>query len=181
MRDDFSAGNLTARRELALRRTAERVDEQLLSHMRAHAISGPWAAGERVLVCVSEAPSTAGLIRYARRVADHLRAPWTAIYVETARMQRLNDVERDRVADFLRLAERLGASTITIPGRNIAEEVLAYATANNITQIVIGKSSRARGVEMVPGSVGDELVRKTGEITRHVISADDRQSRPPKS
>src|SRR5260370_32906034 len=112
--------------------------------MRGRGIAGPWPAGERILVCVSEAQSAAGLIRYARRAADHLGAPWTAIYVETARMQRLNDVERDRVADFLRLAERLGASTITIPGRNIAEEVLAYATANNITQIVIGKSHRAR-------------------------------------
>jgi len=100
---------------------------------------------------------------------DHLRAPWTAIYVETARTQRLNDTERDRIADFLRLAERLGASTITIPGRNIAEEVLAYATANNITQIVIGKSSRSRWFEMVHGSVVHELVRKTGQISVHVI------------
>src|ERR1700748_3139114 len=82
IRHYFSQGNLTALRELALRRTAQRVDEQLLSHMREHAISGPWPAGERILVCVSEAPNTAGLIRYARRVADHLRAPWTAIYVE---------------------------------------------------------------------------------------------------
>ncbi len=181
IRHYFSAGNLTALRELALRRTAQRVDEQLLSHMRAHAISGPWAAGERVLVCVSEAPSTAGLIRYARRVADHLRAPWTAIYVETARMQRLNDAERDRVADFLRLAERLGASTITIPGRNIAEEVLAYSAVNNITQIVIGKSDRSRWFEMIHGSVVHELVRKTGQISVHVISADDSESVPPKS
>src|SRR5215469_12527734 len=70
IRHYFSQGNLTALRELALRRTAQRVDEQLLSHMRAHAIAGPWAAGERVLVCVSEAPSTAGLIRYAKRLAD---------------------------------------------------------------------------------------------------------------
>jgi two-component system sensor histidine kinase KdpD len=181
IRHYFSAGNLTALRELALRRTAQRVDEQLLSHMRAHAISGPWAAGERVLVCVSEAPSTAGLIRYARRVADHLRAPWTAIYVETARTQRLNDAERDRIADFLRLAERLGASTITIPGRNIAEEVLAYATANNITQIAIGKSDRSRWFEMIHGSVVRELVRKTGQISVHVISADDSEPVPPKS
>ena len=181
IRHYFSAGNLTALRELALRRTAQRVDEQLLSHMRAHAISGPWAAGERVLVCVSEAPSTAGLIRYARRVADHLRAPWTAIYVETARTQRLNDAERDRIADFLRLAERLGASTITIPGRNIAEEVLAYATANNITQIAIGKSDRSRWFEMIHGSVVHELVRKTGQISVHVISADDSEPVPPKS
>ena len=181
IRHYFSPGNLTALRELALRRTAQRVDEQLLSHMRAHAIAGPWAAGERVLVCVSEAPSTAGLIRYARRVADRMQVPWTAIYVETARTQRLADAERDRIADFLRLAERLGASTMTIPGRNIAEEVVAYATANNITQIVIGKSSRSRWFELVHGSVVHELVRKTGEISVHVISADDSETVPPKS
>ena len=181
IRHYFSQGNLTALRELALRRTAQRVDEQLLSHMRAHAIPGPWAAGERILVCVSEAPSTAGLIRYARRVADRLQVPWTAIYVETARTQRLTDAERDRIADFLRLAERLGASTITIPGRNIAEEVVAYATANNITQIVIGKSNRSRWFEMVHGSVVHELVRKTGPISVHVISSEDSESVPPKS
>jgi two-component system sensor histidine kinase KdpD len=177
----FSQGNLTALRELALRRTAQRVDEQLLSHMRAHAIAGPWAAGERILVCASEAPSTAGLIRYARRVAERLQVPWTAIYVETARTQRLTDPERDRIADFLRLAERLGAATITIPGRNIAEEVVAYATANNITQIVIGKSNRSRWFEMVHGSVVHELVRKTESISVHVISSDDGESVPPKS
>ena len=181
IRHYFSTGNLTALRELALRRTAQRVDEQLLSHMRAHAIAGPWAAGERVLVCVSEAPSTAGLIRYAKRVADRLQVPWTAIYVESARTHSLTDGERDRIADFLRLAERLGASTITIPGRNIAEEVVAYATANNITQIVIGKSNRSRWFEMVHGSVVHDLVRKTGQISVQVISADDNESLPPKS
>jgi two-component system sensor histidine kinase KdpD len=181
IRHYFSQGNLTALRELALRRTAQRVDEQLLSHMREHAIPGPWAAGERVLVCVSEVPGTAGLIRYARRVAERLQVPWTAIYVETTRTQRLTNTERDRIADFLRLAERLGASTITIPGRNVAEEVVAYATANNITQIVIGKSSRSRWFEIVHGSVVHELVRKTGSISVHVISADGSESIPPKS
>jgi two-component system sensor histidine kinase KdpD len=75
----FSPGNLTALRELALRRTAERVDEQLLTHMQANAIPGPWAAGERILVCVSEDPRAAGLVRYAKRLADRLHAPWTAL------------------------------------------------------------------------------------------------------
>src|SRR5436190_2925171 len=181
IRHYFSPGNLTALRELALRRTAQRVDEQLLSHMSEHAIPGPWVAGERGLVCISEATNTAGLIRYAKRVADRLRMPWTAIYVETVRTQRLTDAERDRIADFLRLAERLGATTITIPGRNIADEVLAYATANNITQIVIGKSSRSRWFEMVHGSVVHELVRKTGQISVHVISCDGSETVPPKS
>ena len=78
----FSPANLTALRELALRRTAERVDEQLLTQMQAHAIPGPWAAGERILVCVSEDPRAAGLVRYAKRLADRLHGPWTALYVE---------------------------------------------------------------------------------------------------
>src|SRR6202035_5133783 len=81
VRHYFSPGNLTALRELALRRTAQRVDDQLLLHMRAHAITGRWDAGDRVLVCVSEASNTGALIRYTRRIADRLHAPWTAIYV----------------------------------------------------------------------------------------------------
>ncbi len=175
VRHYFQPGNLTALRELALRQTAQRVDEQLLSHMRAHAIAGPWAAGERVLVCVSEATNTPALIRYARRAADRLHAPLTAIYVETARTQRLNDSERDRIAEYLRLAERLGAATITIPGGKIADEIVTYAAANNITQIVIGKSDRPRWFEIVHGSVVHDLVRKTGAISVHVISAEDAQ------
>ena len=104
----FSPANLTALRELALRRTAERVDEQLLTEMQSRAISGPWAACERLLVCVSEDPRSAGLVRYAKRVADRLHAQWTALSVETRRSLRLSEEERDRIADTLRLAERLG-------------------------------------------------------------------------
>jgi len=181
VRHYFQPGNLTALRELALRRTAQRVDDQLLTHMQAHAIAGPWAAGDRVLVCVSEAGNAPALIRYARRVADRLHAPWTAIYVETARTQRLSDAERDRIADYLRLAERLGASTITIPGRKIADEIIAYAEANNITQIAIGKSDRPRWFEMLHGSVVHDLVRKTGPISVHVVSAEGDEPASPKS
>src|ERR1700742_116327 len=101
----FSPANLTALRELALRRTAERVDEQLLTEMQAKAIPGPWAAGERVLVCISEDPRYAGLVRATRRLADRLHAPWTAVYIETGRSTRLGKGERDRVADTLRLAQ----------------------------------------------------------------------------
>ncbi|HEX3863235.1 MAG TPA: sensor histidine kinase KdpD [Stellaceae bacterium] len=172
VRHYFQPGNLTALRELALRRTAQRVDDQLLSHMRAHAIAGPWPAGDRVLVCISEAGNTPGLIRYARRTADRLHAPWTALSVETARTAHLNDQQRDRIADHLRLAERLGASTITIPGRKIADEIIGYARANNITQIVIGKSGRSRWFEIMHGSVVHDLVRKTGAISVHVVSAE---------
>ena len=104
----FQPGNLTALRELALRRTAQRVDAQMVDYMRAHAIAGPWAAGERVLVGVNEDPNCAAMVRYGRRLADRLRAPWAAIHIETSRTQRLSSDERDRIADCLRLAERLG-------------------------------------------------------------------------
>ena len=97
----FSPANLTALRELALRRTAERVDEQLLTEMQARAIPGPWAAGERLLVCVSEDPRAAGLVRYTKRLADRLHASWTALYVETKRSLQLTEEERDRIADTL--------------------------------------------------------------------------------
>src|ERR1700716_262949 len=122
----FSPGNLTALRELALRRTAERVDEQLLTHMQAHAIPGPWAAGQRLLVCVSEDPRAAGLVRYAKRLADRLHAPFTAFNVETRRSLQWTEEERDRVADTLRLAEALGGEAITVPGdgRSIADDVI---------------------------------------------------------
>ncbi|MBV8849642.1 MAG: two-component sensor histidine kinase, partial [Methylobacteriaceae bacterium] len=123
----FSPGNLTALRELALRCTADRVDEQLLSHMQSHAIEGPWAAGERVVVCISEDPRAAGLVRYAKRLADRLHASWTALSVETRRSLQLSEKDRDRVADTLRLAESLGGEAITIPAvsRGIAHDVIA--------------------------------------------------------
>jgi two-component system sensor histidine kinase KdpD len=171
----FSPPNLTALRELALRRTAERVDEQLLSQMQARAIPGPWPAGERVLVCVSEDPRAAGLVRYAKRLADRLHAPWTALYVESRRSLRLADPERDRIADTLRLAEALGGEAITVPGgsRRIADDVLAHARGNNATHVVIGKSTRSRWFEILHGSVVHELVRRAGNISVHVIAGED--------
>src|SRR6201991_1551062 len=171
----FSPANLTALRELALRRTAERVDEQLLTEMQARAIPGPWAAGERVLVCISEDPRCAGLVRATRRLADRLHAPWTAMYIETGRSTRLGNEERDRIADTLRLAMSLGGEAVTIPGgsRRIADDLLAYARTNNITQIVIGKSTRSRWFEILHGSVVHDLVRRAATISVHVIAGEE--------
>ncbi|HMK70549.1 MAG TPA: sensor histidine kinase KdpD [Xanthobacteraceae bacterium] len=170
----FSPANLTALRELALRRTAERVDEQLLTEMQARAIQGPWPAGERILVCISEDPRCAGLARYAKRLADRLHGPWIALYVEGRRSLQLSEVERDRIADTLRLAETLGGEAITLPAsdRHIVDEVISYAQANNVTQIVIGKSARTRWFEILHGSVVHDLVRRSGNISVHVIAGD---------
>src|SRR5271168_47846 len=176
----FSPGNLTALRELALRRTADRVDEQLLSHMQANAIAGPWAAGERILVCISEDPRAAGLVRYTRRLADRLHAPWTALSIETRRSLQLNDVERDRLADTLRLAEALGGEALTIPGvgRRIADDIIGFAQANNITQVIIGKSARTWWFELARGSVVHDLVRRAGNISVNVIAGEELAADP---
>src|SRR5487761_2670268 len=151
----FSPGNLTALRELALRRTAERVDEQLLTHMQANAIAGPWAAGERILVCLSEDPRSAGLVRYTKRLAG-------------------------RLADTLRLAEALGGEAITIPGvgRRIADDLISFAQANNVTQIIIGKSTRSWWFELMRGSVVHDLVRRAGHIGVNVVAGEELAADP---
>ena len=174
----FSPGNLTALRELALRRTAERVDDQMVSYMRRHAIAGPWAAGERVLVAVSGEPGSAVLVRHARRMADRLRAPWAAIHVETARSLRMGAAERTRITEALGLAERLGAEAVTIPGQDVAETLLEYARANNFTHIIIAQPRRFRWLAAIWSSVTDHLLRHAGEISVHVIAAKEDEKKP---
>ena len=158
-----------------MRRTAERVDEQLLTHMQANAIAGPWAAGERILVCLSEDPRAAGLVRYTKRLADRLHAPWTAVSIETRRSLQLTDEQRDRLADTLRLAEALGGEALTIPGvgRRIADDLVSFAQANNVTQIIIGKATRSWWFEILRGSVVHDLVRRAGNISVNVIAGDE--------
>ncbi|MGH7090705.1 MAG: DUF4118 domain-containing protein [Stellaceae bacterium] len=173
----FSPGNLTALRELALRRTAERVDEQMVSYMRRHAIPGPWAAGERVLVAISGNPGSAALVRHARRMADRLRAPWVAIHVETARSLRMSTAERARITAALGLAERLGAEAVSIPGQDVAATLLDYARANNVTHIIIARPHRFRWLELVWNSATERLLRHAGELSVHVIAAADDEKR----
>jgi two-component system, OmpR family, sensor histidine kinase KdpD len=170
VRHYFLPGNLTALRELALQRTAQRVDEQMVSYMRAHAIPGPWATSESVLVCVNEAPSCAAVVRYARRLADRLRTRWTAIYVETSRSQRLDEAARNRIAECLRLAERLGGEAVTFPSQEVARGIVDYAQGNNFTHILIAKSRRSRWSELLRSSVTHQLIRSAGDISVHVIA-----------
>ncbi|MEP9374853.1 sensor histidine kinase KdpD [Mesorhizobium sp. KR1-2] len=166
----FKPGNLTALRELALRCTAQRVDEQLVSHMRENAIEGPWAAGDRVFVCVDEAPRSQALVRYGRRLAERLRAPWSVVTIETARSARFSEAERDQLASTMRLAEALGAEAVTLPGRAVAEDIMRYARARNVTHVVVGRSDKARWREWLEGSVTHDLIRIAGDVSVHVIS-----------
>ena len=174
----FQPGNLTALRELALRRTAERVDDQMLSYMREHAITGPWGAGERVLVCVDSGPDAANTVRAAKRTADGLDAELIALYVETERHALLSEAERTRLAEAMRLAEQLGAEVVRAPGRSVVEEILAVARARNATRVVVGKSPRSRWFELRHGSVVDDLVRSGSGLAVEVAPSSGKPEPP---
>jgi two-component system sensor histidine kinase KdpD len=165
----FVPGNLTALRELALRRTAQRVDDQMVSYMRAHAIQGPWEASERVLVCVNERPGAVALVRYARRLADRLHASWAAIHVETASASRFDETKRDRIARALRVAERLGGQAVSVPAASVADGVVDYARTNNFTHIVTSTAQRSFWWELFRGSATHEIIRRAGDIGVHVV------------
>ncbi len=167
----FRKGNLTALREMSLRRAAERVDDQMRSYMQTRSISGPWAAGERLLVCISPSPLAEKLIRTTRRLADELNAEWYAVYVEIASKPETKPANRERIGQTLRLAEELGAKSLTIAGRSIQEAVLDFAHKNNITKVVVGKPLKPRWQEIWNGSIVDQLIYASGDIDVYVISA----------
>ncbi len=169
----FNEGNLYALRELALRRAAERVDDQMLAYMQTRAIPGPWAAGESLLVCVGPGPLSDRLVRTARRQADRMNAPWIALYVETPSHHRLAKETKDQVSRTLRLAEKLGATTATVFGLNVANTAIDYARTHNVTRIIIGKTLRPRWQEFIFGSVVDQLIHNSGTIDVYVISSEE--------
>ena len=171
MRKFFRPGNLSALRELALRRAADRVDEQLRAYMQSHAIPGPWPAGERLLVCVSPSPLSERLVRAGRRLAARLNTEWFAVYVETPGHVRLSAAGQERVAHTLQLAESLGARAVTLTGRSIAETLVTFARTHNVTRIVAGKPLRSRWVELWRGSIIDRIIRQSGDIDIYVISS----------
>ncbi|HXQ24385.1 MAG TPA: DUF4118 domain-containing protein [Candidatus Acidoferrales bacterium] len=172
IRNYFRPGNLTALRELALRHTAERVDEQMRIYMQAHAVAGVWPVTERIMVCVSGGGLSERLIRAARRMADRRHAEWLAVFVETAAFNRLPEAERDRVARVLRLAEQLGGEAVSIPGERIADELVRYAQRRNVTELLLGKPLRARWRELWHGSPINDVVRRSGNIDVRVITGE---------
>ncbi len=174
----FRKGNLTALREIALRRTADRVDDQMRAYMETRAIAGPWATTERLLVCVSPGALSERLIRTARRLGDELDAEWFAVYVETPNHGRLSRQQRSRIERMLHLAEELGAKTLTVPSIAVAETVVRFARSHNITKIIAGKPVRPRLLEFLRGSVVDQIIRRSGDIDVYVISGEVPPSSP---
>ncbi|MCW3835904.1 DUF4118 domain-containing protein [Sphingomonas canadensis] len=165
----FSKSNLSALRELALRRAAQAVDTQMLDYLRSHALAGNWAVGERIVVAVSELSGSEELVRAAKRTADAMRAPWTALHVETPRQQHFGEEERRRLAAALNLASQLGAAVVSVPAETVTEGIRSYLAEARATQLIVGKSARSRWFELRHGSVVDRLVRSTPGVAVHVM------------
>lgn len=169
----FRKGNLTALRELALRRTAAWVDSELRRYKQDRGIRAVWAAGERIVVAVSPSPMSGKLIRAAKRMSAGLHADLLAVYAETPRTVELSAIDRDRLTQNMRLAESLGATTATLAGDNAARELIAFARSRNVGKIVVGKTERPRWKELLFGSFIDNLIRESGDIDVYVVRGDD--------
>ncbi|MHB8742310.1 MAG: two-component system sensor histidine kinase KdpD [Sulfuricaulis sp.] len=168
----FRKGNLIALRELALRRTADRVDAQMREYREDKSIRGVWQAKERLLVCVGPGPDAEKLIRSAARLAANLHADWIAVYVETPRLQRLSKETRDRILKTLHLAQELGAETTTMAGENVASTLLSYARSRNVSKFVIGKTSRRGWRRRLSVPLAEELSFLAGDVDVYVVGHD---------
>lgn len=165
----FQKGNLVALRELALRRTAERVNVQAEAYRHE---GGPVSTSDRLLVCVGPSPSSVRLIRSAARMAAALRCPWLAVSIEK-HGTRMSPEAQDRVWANLRMAGLLGAETASLTGADVAQEIVAYAQARNVTKIIVGKPIHPRWRDWLHGSVVYEIVRRCGAIDVHVITGEE--------
>ena len=166
----FQPGNLIALRQLALRYTAHNVDEKLLSYKQAHAVSKVWGARDRFLVCISQNPNADGLIRAGKRIASDLGVEWTVAYVDTP--MRLRQKDKDRISEMMRLAEKLGATVVTLSGQDIADALISYARSKNITKIIVGKPEKLKWYERISGSIIDKLARKCEDIDLYLLSGE---------
>lgn len=166
----FRKGNLIALREMALRRTADRVDSQMREYRTNSSIQQVWQAKDRLLVCVGTGPEAERLVRVAARLAQSLKSDWLAVYVETPQLQRLSNAARDSILKTLKLAETLGAETATLSGTNVASVVLSYARSRNVSKLVVGKSTRSTFARLIMPGVIDNLTSQATDIDIHVVS-----------
>ena len=168
----FRKGNLIALRELSLRRTAERVEEQMRDYREDQGIRGVWHAGERILVCIGPGKLAERLIRAGRRLAAALHAEWTVAYIETPRLQRLPPVQRDAIMQNLRLAETLGADTVTLSAQEMSTAILDYAHEKNVTKLLLGKPRRTGLRRWLLGSVVDTVVRQAADVDIFLLGSE---------
>lgn len=175
----FRKGNLIALRELALRKTADRVGAEAVDYRQMHAVDRIWPTSDRLLVCVGPSPMSARLIRATRRMAGSLRAPWVALHVELDTHHQLSVDDQRRLDSNLKLAEELGATVATVPAHSFAPAVIDYCRRQNVTRIIAGKPLHSRWRDLWRGSFVSELIRESGDIDVYVISGEEVTDAPP--
>jgi two-component system sensor histidine kinase KdpD len=171
----FQKSNLTALRELSLRQAARRIHTDVESARREKAAIQPWATAERLLVCVGPSPTTARVIRTARRMAAALDAPWLAVSVDLTG-EPSSTPAKQQVSQHFRLAERLGAETVTLAGQNVTDTILDYARSRNVTKILLGKTNQPRWRRLIFGTVVDDVLENSGDIDVYVIHGEEEQA-----
>lgn len=168
LRHFFQPQNLTALRELSLRQAANRLRRDVDAARESLRRTQPWATNERLLVCIGPSPTTARLIRSAKRMAAAFGAEWMAAAVEVPGRASSPDAKA-RIARHLRMAEQLGASTHTLSGTRVAPTLLEFARARNVSKIIIGKTAQPWWRRALLGTVVDDLLEQSGAIDVYVI------------
>jgi Osmosensitive K+ channel histidine kinase len=171
LKNFFRKGNLNALRELALRQTAEEVDEELEEYMKDHGINDNWHIVERVMVCISTSPSAKKLIRRGARIARRYKCEWMVVSVDCTNRfaPQITQKQKETLASFFKLAKQLGADTVTLKGKSISGELATFANERHVTQIIIGHASRTRMQTLLRGSTVSKLLKKAKNIEVHVI------------
>lgn len=170
MQNFFQRGNLVALRELMLTHAAHKMDTELLNYMRAKAISGPWPAGERLIVCIAPSPYAKQLLRKGYQIAKDAHAEWYAVHVSTPSLKEMSDKDKAYIAEALNLAEELGAKIATLSGTDVATEIVRFAREYNINHIVIGKPLRSMFFGFLKGSPASRLLHTQSEFELHLIT-----------
>jgi len=174
----FTLRNLTALRELALRRTAARVDDQMVEQLRQNAIEGPWETSERLLVCVGSDAQSLDVVRVASRLATGLNAGWVAVSVDPPGREE-EPGRAKRIDDALNLARSLGAEATRLVAHDMPAEILAYAQRENVTLIVVGRSRAGFFRRLVGRSLSDALLRRAHLVSVHVVTGDQTREETP--
>ncbi len=171
MQNFFQRGNLVALRELTLTHAARKMDTELLNYMRAKAISGPWPAGERLMVCIAPSPYAKQLLRKGYSIAKDAHAEWYAVHVSTPSLKEMSDSDKTYIAEALNLAEELGGKIATLSGTDVATEILRFAREYNINHIVIGKPLHSMLLGFWKGSPASRLLHTPSEFELHLITS----------
>lgn len=167
----FTKNNLFALREIALRRTADRVNYEVESVRLSRGQITVMPTSDVVLACISPSPSSSRVIRTATRMAEAHHSKWIVLYVETTKMQKLNKEDKERLNSHFSLVEQLGGEVVTVYGDNITEQIIQYAKFRNVTKIIIGKNHKKPNnlFHFYAKDVVDKLMESNSYIDVYVI------------